>query len=294
MQPSLVEGRVIHCLLLDNGSFDSQFIVSPGKIPEGNNRLVVDTVYKKMLELGTTANKLADCSELILETLREINLHQSLVDDKKGEVTGDRKRLDKILSPENMEYFKYLRERRGRTVIDQPTLERCTEIVSLLKNHKKVSFMLGLDGFGKDTSHLEIYNEKELKCDLKAYPFNLKGILDNYVIDHQKKIIRINDLKTTGKSLKEFKESVDYYRYDIQTVMQCLLVASTHKLEGYDVEFHFIVIDKYKQIYPFRVSPETLQFWTDRFTGVLEMAAWHYVSKNYELPYEFVKEEVTL
>jgi hypothetical protein len=64
--------------------------------------------------------------------------------------------------------------------------------------------------------------------------------------------------------------------------------------QGYNVKFHFVVIDKAFQTYAFPVSENTLNSWLDRFNEVIEKAEWHYKNKNYELPYDFANDLVIL
>ena len=105
----LVDGKVIHCLLLNDGSFDEEFILMPTTLPTGNSRTVIDKVFEYYSTYvpetnadGTTAvlsPDLADHSVKILEILQSINLHQSLTDDKKAPFKkGDDKRLGKIIT----------------------------------------------------------------------------------------------------------------------------------------------------------------------------------------------------
>jgi hypothetical protein len=301
IQPSLVEGKVVHCLLLDNGTFNDQFVISPGKLPEGNNKLVCEQVFKVMRDSGQLGGALGEYKQEILAMLKEIDLHQSLVDDKKPDKddvqkTGDSKRLEKMLSDQNISYFQYLTTKGTRIVISQETFEKCSESVSVLRDHAEIAAMLGLESFSKDNS-LIVFNEIELRQETHLiYPFGLKGVLDNYAIDHARKIIRINDLKTTGKSLHEFRESLDYFRYDIQAVIQKALVIHNYMdliQAGYQIIFTFVVIDKYQQVYPFEVSASTMMEWENKFEEVLKAASWHYEEKRYDLPYEFSK-KVTL
>jgi orotate phosphoribosyltransferase len=49
--------------------------------------------------------------------------------------------------------------------------------------------------------------------------------LDNVVVDHNSKTIFINDLKTTGKSIQDFPESVEYYKYWMQAVIYVMLAS---------------------------------------------------------------------
>jgi hypothetical protein len=63
---------------------------------------------------------------------------------------------------------------------------------------------------------------------------------------------------------------------------------------GYQLKFHFVVIDKNYQVYPFLVSEGTLNSWFDRLNKTLEKANWHYINKSYDLPYDFALGKVTL
>lgn len=312
----LVEGKVIHCLILDEASFNKQFIVSPASVPTGNNKMIVDTLFRmftkgEILNFGFqtcdmthTHVRLQDLKQPILDLLLKINLHQSFKDEKltkkqeaEGVIakTGDEKRLEKILTEENMNYWEYLRTAKGRDVIDQETLEFCKAAADKIKNDPELRNLMGLDVTEFD--NIEVVNETEFRSENEDFPFGLKGIVDNLVIDHGRRLIRINDLKTSGKSLADFKESIDYWNYWLQAVIYILLVSDAYRNlfdQGYSVVFRFIVIDRNQQVYPFLVSEETVLKWGDRADELLEKAVYHYSERKYNLPYEFCKGLVVL
>jgi len=122
--------------------------------------------------------------------------------------------------------------------------------------------------------------------------------LDNVKVDHDAKIIYLNDLKTTGKTISDFKETVDFFNYWAQIAIYYRLVAYKFyellKDEKWKVETAFIVIDKYQQVYPFKVSTLTMQKWQAQLEEKLNEAEWHYKERNYKLPYEFANGLVTL
>ena len=286
----LVNGKVVHALLLEEDKFDEQFIVSPANLPTGSTRSVVDRVYAHATELqanGDQRTEFVDFSDAVLDVLKDINLHQSL--------KTDQQRIDKMYTAEAMNYWEFLKSKGNKTLIDQETYEFCKTGVELVKLNKQVSTLMG-----KNTSefdNVQIYNEYPLECKINSKAFGLKGIVDNLVIDHDRKILYINDVKTTSKDLKDFPETVDFYNYWLQASIYASLVATNYyqlMAEGYQIKFSFIVIDKNYQVYPFQVSDPTLMEWMNKLQSTLDKAEWHYVNKSYDLPYEFAVGSVIL
>lgn len=278
----LIEGKVIHCLLLDNGSFESQFIISPANLPSGNTKLVLDKIA---YGINPPLLDLENYENAILNVLKGMNLHQKL--------KTDAQRLEKIITEETKSYWSYLREKGSRDLLDQETYDRCLASVMILRDDTKVSDLLKL----KVSDSAYIMNEVLLSIDLEEYPFGLKGILDNIVIDKPNKTIYINDLKTSGKRLSEFPETVEYYKYWMQGAIYQKMVEIIYKDligQGYKVRLAFIVIDKHLQVYPFEVSENTLTEWKSRLAEILTIADYHYKEKEYALPYEFATGKVTL
>jgi hypothetical protein len=281
----LVAGRVLHCLLLEPDNFDKQFLLLSSKLPSGNNKIIIDLIFKYHLSIGNDSLTLSDYSPEILSHLLTINLHQAL--------KTDQQRLDKILVDENKLYFDFLKESSGKTVVDQETLDGCKSGLEVLKLNSSVRALLQLDKTDED-DHVEIYNELQLQVDIAGLPFGFKGFVDNLVIDHDSKSIFINDLKTLGKSIQDFPDSVEYYRYWIQAVIYMNMVKEKYNLEGYAYHITFIVIDKYNQVYPYQVSSETLVQWSEKFEEVVTKVKWHYENKQYDLPYELALGNVKL
>lgn len=302
----LVEGKVVHCLLLDKELFDDYFVIMPGKLPGASNKKIVDTIFRILWCEEESAEPykltLKDYEEPILKYLVDNNLHQKMVDDKdltkSGAKTGDAKRLEKIYLPDTLTYFEFLKNSLGKDIIDQATFDRCEEAVEAVKTNKEISDLLklGIEGF----ELLEVQNEKTLKCKYKDLPFGLKGIVDNFVIDYENKTVYINDLKTTSKSLTDFPDSVEYWNYWMQASIYSRLVwaylksKKVNDLESWTSEFRFIVIDKYNQVYAFPVTNETMSEWQIRLDEKLEEAKYHYTNRSYELPVKFAEGQVLL
>lgn len=286
----LVNGRVIHCLLLEEAKFNEQFIISPATIPTGNTKSVIDRVYGHYEELAKNGDprvNLDQFDQAILDVLKDMNLHQSLKTDKQ--------RLDKILSPDTTSYWEFLKSRNGKMLIDQDTYNFCKTSVDLIKLNKDICKLLGCNL--NEFDNKEVYNEKPLSCNVNGKPFGLKGIVDNIVIDHDQKIVYINDVKTSSKELKDFSESMDFYNYWMQAAIYVSLVVTNFPQyinSGYEIKFTFVVIDKNYQVYPFGVSDNSLSVWLNKLEHTLDKAMWHYINKQFDLPYDFATRKIML
>jgi hypothetical protein len=282
----LVGGRVLHCLLFEPEKYDEHFVTMPGKFPTDSQRKIIDNIFKYHLTVGNNTLNLSDYSQDILTQLLTANLYQTL--------KTDQQRLDKILTSENIEYFEFLKLSLDKTTVDQPTLDGCKVSVEVLKNNSNVRALLQLDRDVEDKS-IEAYNELFVKAEVDNLPFGFHGVLDNVVVDYNSKTIFINDLKTLGKSIQDFPDSVEYYRYWIQAIIYVLLAKEKFSIsDDWKVQVTFIVIDKYNQVYPYQVSSETLAKWSESFDDIVQKVKWHYENRRYDLPYELALGNVKL
>jgi hypothetical protein len=295
------KGKIIHYLMLDNGMFDEHFILASNGIPSENTEKVLRIVLTRHLELKESGEEkgdlLEDYKEEILDILKAMNLHQALVDDKKHPfITGDQKRIEKVIDEKSKSYFTFLLNQGNREIIDPDILEKCMVTAELLKADKNICMLLGLDLEGTDSNY-GVYNELYHQMNIKDFPFGLHGVIDNMVVDVRNKTVRINDLKTTSKSVSDFQESVTKYKYWMQAVIYAFLAKSYLKDvvdKTWRFEIRFIVVDKYNQYYAFPVSMESIKIWSPNTIGNLHKAKYHYENRDYSLPYEFLAGKVEL
>lgn len=286
IESHLVQGKVVHALLLEEEKFNEQFIISPTTLPTGNLRTVVDRVWQ-MRPVGDEREKLEEYQDIVLDVMKEMNYHQSL--------KTDQQRLDKVLTAEAFNYWAFLQMKGNKTLVDQETVDFCRGAVELIKTNQELCTLIGCNVTEFDNK--EVFNELQLQVDINNRTFGLKGIIDNLVIDHDQKTIFVNDIKTTSKDLKDFPESVDFYNYWLQAVIYISMVSVKHAdllQQGYQLKFHFVVIDRAFQTYAFPVTEGTLNVWLDKLNEVIETADWHYTNRSYDLPYQFAKGLVAL
>ena len=278
----LVEGKLVHCLLFEPENLHKKFNIVPGKAPSDNIRKVM-----KDMSIHTNAETLDLCEIQALESLKTLNLFQSL--------KTDAQRLNKVITEDNEPYWKFL-SNTNIDVVDQDTLQNCIGKVAILEDNKDVTELFKTTETDFELDNITTHSEQYLKSDLQKMPFGLHGYVDYYQVDTDKKEVIICDLKTSGKTITDFSESVDYYNYWLQAAIYSKLVYDTlgDDKDEYKILFKFIVIDKYNQVYVFDVSDQSMNDWADGLGGSLKTAEFHYNSKNYSLPMEFLVNKVKL
>ncbi len=282
----LIEGKLIHCLVFEPENLTEKFKIVPGKTPTDNVRKILHKLAESLMTDNTNLMS-EDLQEKILEILKEENLYQSLKEDSA--------RLSKIQCDENLEYWKFINDPKI-DVVDQETLTKCKEQAQIIMSNEEVKNLFAKKETDFALDPIQTFSEKYLECPLKDMPFGLKGFIDFYQIDDEDKLVTICDLKTTGKTINDFSETVDFYNYWLQSAVYCKLVYEDlpEEKKNYDILFKFVVIDKYNQVYVFDVSQETLQKWAYEFEIVINKAAYHYKNNNYKLPFEFLIGKVVL
>jgi hypothetical protein len=282
---NMVEGKLIHCLLLKPESFDEEFVLSAVNTPSDNPKKLLQTLfahYKELKKEGDAREDLHEFSNAIIDILVDMNLYQSL--------KTDAQRLDKIITEDHVEYWDYMKKAEGRTVIDHDTHAFATSVVDKIKSKPVVMDVMGF--FGDSFNGVTKQNEIELAMFDENFLFGLRGFIDNLVFDSNAKEIRVNDLKKTSKDIGSFKDSIEYYRYWMQAAMYYKMVESVYlskpEYADYKITFRFVVVDPYMQIAPIKVSDETMKEWLVKTDEMISRANFHFENKSFELPYEFL------
>lgn len=287
MDVHLVEGKAVHCLILEGEQFNSQFEIIPSKVPEGNPKIILDFVWDKARTEKMHGVDLGHFEPEILELMVKLNYYQAL--------KTDAQRMDKVLSEDNLAYYSFLQKQAGKTLISQESYNKCKEMVEEVEGCEEAVKSLYL---GNTSIDVDIHSEHFLTSDLEGYLFKLKGTLDRLIIDRSKRLIRICDVKTTSKPVDQFPDTIEYFRYRNQAALYTKLIqkynAGLEPEEQWKLEFNFIVIDLFKQVYVFEVSKPTMISWDSLLMKDLDAFNWHYVNKSFKLPYALAKEKVIL
>ena len=271
MEQHLIEGSLLHCLLLEEDKFHDKYVVSPVNLPGDSIKNVVDKVFVRALVTNNLHLSLEQLEDDILQILQDINLYQSL--------KTDAQRVEKVVTDASISYYNFLATKGDKAVIDEDTLNKVKGYAEIVRSNEKITSLLNIGG---------TYSQSEVPLVMDTqYDFGLRGFVDNINIDHDAKVIYINDLKTSGKMLQDFPETVDYYKYWLQAAVYCRLVRANYSLGNYKIKFNFIVVDKLTQCYAFEVSQVTLNSWMDKLDEIMKIADYHYTNRKFDLPYEY-------
>ena len=288
------EGSLVHCMVLEPENLKDRFVNMGIAAPSDSTKACID----HLLSLGREASELEEYAGEIVDYLKEINLHQSLVDDKKpGKdgfmFTGDEKRVGKIINDNTVEYFRLMVDARDKVIVDSASWDKCFKKAQAILSNTKALFLL------KTTTEIqEVRYELELNSEGGSLlKYGIKGILDVIKVDRDTKTIYISDVKTTNGLLKDFKTSAEKYDYWLQAAIYKMLANTLTSGNAFDykIVFNFIVVDRNDDVYCFEATPETLEKWIEDAIELFNVKVdYHIKNKDFTLPYEFANNLITL
>jgi len=283
------EGSLVHCMVLEPEELANKFVNMGISVPTDSTRLCLE----HLLSLGRNAGELDEYHEEIITYLKDINLHQALVDDKKAPwKTGDEKRLEKIITENSIEYFRIMVEGRDKTIVDVVSWDKCYAKAEAILSNEKANFLLK-----QVNENDEVRYEIELSHRPDELQYGVKGILDAIKVDRKNKIVYISDVKTHGGKLKDFATSAEKYDYWVQPIIYKILAESLLRGRAFDYKiiFHYIVVDQNDDVYCFPVENTSMEkYFNELFHMINKKVTYHINSKDFTLPYEFANNLISL
>jgi hypothetical protein len=283
------EGSLVHCMVLEPDELKEKFVNMGISVPTDSTRLCIE----HLLSLERDASELDEYHEEIIAYLKDINLHQSLVDDKKAPwKSGDEKRLEKVITENSIEYFRIMVEGREKTIVDVASWDKCHAKAEAIMNCEKAAFLLR--PVNEDD---EVRYEIELSHRPDELQYAVKGIMDVIKVDRKNKTIYISDVKTHGGKLKDFPTAAEKYEYWLQPIIYKILAESLLRGRAFDYKiiFHFIVVDQNNDVYCFPVENSSMEKYSAELSHMINTKInYHITSKDFTLPYEFANNLISL
>lgn len=274
-----VEGKMMHCLLLNPQDFEDNFVISPTTLPSEKLILALQSVFNTVhVKFEVPSLSLSDYPKEMLEALTVNNLYQSYKDDAK--------KLSSAINDKSQAYWEFLVgcTDSSKSIVSYDQFTDAQKAVDKIKENTYIMTLMGY--YTEPGEIVQQMNEQDLQA-IQDRMFDVKGILDNLVINHATETIFINDLKKSAKDILSFEDSILKYRYDIQAAMYYTLVRDTiaNKYPGYKIEFRFIVVDNMLQIAPVRITEQTMIQWLANLEETFKKVTFHFSERRFDLPY---------
>lgn len=143
-------------------------------------------------------------------------------------------------------YYEALLQNKGKTFLTAKEKTVITQVVENVKSKNTVLMWLSDDY--ANVQGWETHNEIAILSDLvvksmltdKEVSIPFKGKLDRVIVDHDRKVVYLIDLKTTGSGVYNFNKSIRIYNYDRQMALYAVLLRQRYP--DYDIQIKFIVV----------------------------------------------------
>lgn len=125
--------------------------------------------------------------------------------------------------------LKNPKSEKERIYTDEKSQNLLINCLNSLNENKQIQDLLHPKGLTEDpyvSCETTILIDIKMECpDSEPVIYKFKSKLDNFSIDKEENIITVNDLKTTSKPVKDFKDVVNYYSYNRELAIYSWLLS---------------------------------------------------------------------
>lgn len=277
------KGEMVHSFILEPEEFSKNYVFLDYETPKSQQQKdFCDHVARY---------KDKDKFALLLRAYKE-----AYTSKEKDEVLLEKA---KTLANQYKDYIKSIKLSTVKKVISKTMENKLSEIKTKLLDHRIARELLFNDQHSLlgDTEKLFISNEFPIYW---RHPNGMecKSMLDRIIIDHENKVIKLVDLKTTS-SFKDFREKFSDYAYYRQMAFywiaikwycnQQLIVDSKFNastFNDYKKETYIICINMKEptEVKVFNVTDHTLNRGLDELEQILPQLKWHFDNDLWEYP----------
>lgn len=249
------KGSAVDCLITEPDEFQNKFAVIKTTRPSGM--------------MGDLCRLMHEYEKVNTEGLPEETLFK-VAYKKTGFKLKEESVWKKYQGPAIQQYMTFLRNSQGKDVITEAEIEQAKDVVSMLQNNPRTKW------FMKDCKNeilCDVYDQ--LRVDFTYNDIACKGFLDRVVVNHNSKKVYPVDLKTTGKSVLEFRNSFIKYGYFRQAAFYQEGIkhwmSQDPKIKDYDIQnFRFVVAEMACKHVPVIYECSDSDLYAGKFGGELK------------------------
>jgi gluconate kinase len=211
----------------------------------------------------------------------------------------DEKVLEKATSLEKQykDYIKSIKISTIKIVIPKSSDDKLKEITQEIKNHKVASKLIfgDLDNLFEKT---EVHNEFQIYW--KFMNVECKSMIDRLIIDHENKIIKLVDLKTSS-TYDEFDDKLFEYDYNRQLAFYWLAIYNWAKqnniiIDDYKKETYIVAINMKEptEVKVYSITDKTLNMGLNSIERIMKELEWHFETNNWDYTRDYYEGDGTI
>lgn len=261
---SLILGSAVHELVLQ----PDEFTLAPKcQRPTAKLGLMADYLYPKFKD------KKSVTEDEIIEASNVIDYYKDKMDAKK---------IDNVLTKcnnywmERVLYEVHAGDYKEPIFLDDNSYDKCIACVNSIKNNEEIQKLLHPSDTAISMNEAALFMDFKYTEGDKSCIIHFKSKLDNFTIDGNN--IVLNDLKTTGHYVDQFKDSFEKYHYyrqgAVYSYLLSLYVKKYHNIEAVNsFKCNFLLVSTvptYKSSV-FKMTNEDMQRGWDEFVKLMNM-----------------------
>lgn len=266
-------GKKLHNYILEEDDFNKNYIYLEFDTPKTEQQ-------KKFCEDIVSSKKKKD--EKIMEAYKN---NYSVTSKSDVKILEESLALASKLDS----YLKYLKKvGKYKDILNKTDWELIQNSKKSILEHELASSLL----FHNEpilTNNLEIYNEFPIFWEIKSLNLECKSLLDRLIIDHENKVIKIIDLKTTN-TFKDFKDKIIEFNYLRQLAFYTLAVywyfvnKTEYNIEEYRIENYIIGIRKTDPVETrvYKYGKQDILSYIDDIQDKLKEISWHFQNEKWD------------
>lgn len=253
--PAQKVGTVTHSYLLEYEDFKNTYIFLDYTKPTGANQLAFCEYIAKQIKKDNKKNK----KDLSIEGYKLAYKTTGKSDNK---IEEEAEKLYKQLE----DYIKFLTLESGKEVISYSLYNYVKQAHQSVVNHKLASKLMYKDELTNEEHYNETFVLWEFpKSTVHGIPLVIKSTIDKLIIDHDNKIIKLVDLKTTNDIGNFDNKFHEYNSYKIQLACYWFAVETYFRelfpdknINEYTRETYLVAIQTSN---PYRDYPVNCEVW---------------------------------
>ena len=271
---SLRFGSAVHELILQPDEF---LLVDKVNAPTAKAHYMAEYLFDIMKEKGTTS----PTDEEILEASKVIEYYKDSM--TKNKIKSLRVKCQDYWTQRFL-FEQTYNDSKIPIYLDPKSLDKCKICVENITNDSNIQKLL------HDGDHQGY--EKAILLDVqvdapgnKSFILRLKAKLDNYTIDDN--TIVVNDLKTTGKPITEFKDSINKYHYYREIAMYAWLLnmcaEKFYDIKSPSVKGNFLVVETFPEYKTgvYNMTPELFTKGMKEFKYLIKLVAFYIINGEF-------------